>query len=60
MTIPGAHMTVALAMKAAIGDVTRFDEPQKLVSYLGPRGQQLLAAGAHHRGGHGQSTISRM
>jgi hypothetical protein len=28
-------MTVALAMKAAIGDVTRFDEPQKLVSYLG-------------------------
>lgn len=28
-------MTVALAMKAAIGEVTRFDGPQKLVSYLG-------------------------
>ncbi|WP_284243781.1 IS110 family transposase, partial [Neomesorhizobium albiziae] len=26
MTIPGVDMTVALAMKAAIGDVTRFDE----------------------------------
>jgi len=35
MTIPGVDMTVALAMKAAIGDVSRFDEPQKLVSYLG-------------------------
>ena len=35
MTIPGVDMTVALAMKAAIGGVTRFDEPQKLVSYLG-------------------------
>jgi len=35
MTIPGVDMTVALAMKAAIGDVSRFDDPQKLASYLG-------------------------
>ena len=35
MTIPGVDMVVALAMMAAIGEVTRFDEPQKLVSYLG-------------------------
>ncbi|ESX84745.1 hypothetical protein X755_31510 [Mesorhizobium sp. LNJC405B00] len=27
MTIPGVDMTVALAMKAAIGDVSRFDDP---------------------------------
>jgi transposase len=35
MTIPGVDMTVALAIKAAPGDVSRFEEPQKLVSYLG-------------------------
>jgi transposase len=35
MTIPGIHMIVALAIKAAVGDVKRFPRPQKLVSYLG-------------------------
>lgn len=35
ITIPGVDMTVALAMKAANGEVARFDRPQKLVSYLG-------------------------
>src|SRR5688572_26607297 len=30
MTIPGVDMVVALAMAAAIGDVARFGEPQKL------------------------------
>jgi transposase len=35
MTIPGVDMVVALAMAAAIGEATRFDKPQKLVSYLG-------------------------
>ena len=34
MTIPGVDMVVSLAMVAAIGEVTRFDAPQKLVSYL--------------------------
>ena len=35
MTVPGIDMIVALAMMAAIGDVTRFTEPRRLVSYLG-------------------------
>jgi hypothetical protein len=34
MTIPGIDMVVALALAAAIGDVQRFEAPQKLVSYL--------------------------
>ncbi|RVD67506.1 IS110 family transposase, partial [Mesorhizobium sp. M4A.F.Ca.ET.029.04.2.1] len=50
MTIPGIDMTVALAMKAAIGDVSRFDEPQKLVSYLGlnPSVRQSGPGPAYH------------
>ncbi|MET4702137.1 transposase [Constrictibacter sp. MBR-5] len=35
MTVPGIDMIVALAMMAAIGDVTRFTAPRRLVSYLG-------------------------
>ena len=34
MTIPGIDM-VALALAAAIGDIQRFEAPEKLVSYLG-------------------------
>ena len=50
MTIPGVDMVVALAMAAAIGDVTRFDEPQKLVSYLGlnPSVRQSGPGPAYH------------
>ena len=50
MTIPGVDMVVALAMKAAIGDVSRFDEPQKLVSYLGlnPSVRQSGPGPAYH------------
>ena len=50
MTIPGVDMTVALAMKAAIGEVIRFDEPQKLVSYLGlnPSVRQSGPGPAYH------------
>ena len=50
MTIPGVDMVVALAMAAAIGDVRRFDSPQKLVSYLGlnPSVRQLGPGPAHH------------
>ena len=50
MTIPGIDMIVALAMKAAIGDVSRFDEPQKLVSYLGlnPSVRQSGPGPAYH------------
>ncbi|MES0026595.1 MULTISPECIES: IS110 family transposase [unclassified Mesorhizobium] len=50
MTISGVDMTVALAMKTAIGDVSRFDEPQKLVSYLGlnPSVRQSGPGPAYH------------
>jgi hypothetical protein len=35
MTIGGVHVTVAMGLLAAIGDITRFASPKKLVSYLG-------------------------
>src|SRR5262249_39867381 len=35
MTIPGINMVVALALIAAIGDITRFAKPEQLVGYLG-------------------------
>jgi transposase len=50
MTIPGVDMVVALALKAAIGDIERFDRPQKLVSYLGlnPSVRQSGPGPAYH------------
>ena len=36
MTLPGVDMTVASGVVAAIGDIHRFADPQKLVSYFGP------------------------
>ena len=35
MSIPGVGMKVALGFISAIGDVNRFDSPQKLASYFG-------------------------
>ena len=42
LTISGINLTVAVGLMAAIGDVSRFASPQKLVSYLGlnPRVRQ--------------------
>src|SRR5918997_1179958 len=50
MTIPGIDMVVALALVAAIGDVQRFEAPEKLVSYLGlnPSLRQSGPGPAHH------------
>src|SRR5437899_12454501 len=50
MTIPGVDVAVALGLVAAIGPVTRFRAPQKLVSYLGlnPRVRQSGLQPAHH------------
>jgi transposase len=50
MTIPGIDMVVALALKAAIGDIERFEAPQKLVSYLGlnPSVRQSGPGPAYH------------
>ena len=42
LTITGVNVTVASGIVAAIGDIARFSEPQKLVSYVGlnPRVRQ--------------------
>lgn len=42
MTVPGVDYAVAIALVAAIGDIHRFQSPQKLVSYIGldPRVRQ--------------------
>jgi hypothetical protein len=50
MTIPGVDMVVALAILAAIGDVGRFEQSQKLVSYLGlnPSVRQSGPGPAYH------------
>ena len=49
MTI-GIHVTVALGLLAAIGDINRFASPEKLVSYLGlnPSVRQSGNGPAHH------------
>jgi transposase len=50
MTIPGVDMVVALAMTAAIGEISRFHKPEKLVSYFGlnPSVRQSGPGPAHH------------
>src|SRR2546427_663947 len=50
MTIPGVDFAVAVGLIAAIGDVTRFRSPQKLVSYFGlnPRVRQSGLLPAQH------------
>jgi transposase len=42
MTIPGVDAIAALSIVAAVGDFTRFDDPNKLVAYVGlnPRVRQ--------------------
>lgn len=54
-------MTVALAMKAAIGDVSRFDDPRKLVSYLGlnPSVRQSGPGPAYHGGSPSRAVVMR-
>jgi transposase len=50
MTIPGVDFAVAAGLIAAIGDVTRFRSPHKLVSYFGlnPRVRQSGLQPAQH------------
>ena len=50
MTVPGLDKIVATALVAAIGDVSRFGSPQKLVSYLGlnPSVRQSGSGPAYH------------
>ena len=50
MTITGVDLTVAAGLLAAIGDISRFASPEKLVSYLGlnPSVRQSGNGPAHH------------
>lgn len=50
ITITGVNLTVAAGIMAAIGDISRFDSPGKLVSYFGlnPRVRQSGLGAAHH------------
>ena len=50
LTITGVNLTVAAGLMAAIGDIARFESPQKLVSYFGlnPRVRQSGLGAAHH------------
>ena len=72
MTISGVHVTVAVGLLAAIGDISRFASPEKLVSYLGlnPSVRQSGNGPAHHgritkqgrahaRGHAGRSSLGR-
>ena len=49
MTITGVNLTVAAGIVAAIGNIGRFNSPQKLVSYFGlnPRVRQSGLGAAH-------------
>lgn len=50
LTITGVNATVAIGLLAAIGDISRFASPQKLVSYFGlnPRVRQSGLQPAQH------------
>lgn len=50
MTITGVNLTVASGIMAAIGDISRFESPSRLVSYFGlnPRVRQSGLGAAHH------------
>jgi transposase len=50
LTITGVDLTVATGLMAAIGSISRFESPQKLVSYFGlnPRVRQSGLGAAHH------------
>jgi transposase len=50
MTVPGVDVTVASGVSAAIGDIKRFADPQKLVAYLGlnPSVRQSGEGPAYH------------
>lgn len=50
MTIPGADFPTALSLKAAIGDITRFKAPKKLVSYIGISPSIYQSAGTLYTG----------
>src|SRR5919106_1642495 len=50
MTVPGVSLMTATTFLAAVGDIRRFPDPRKLVSYLGldPKVRQSGTGAAHH------------
>jgi transposase len=50
MTVPGINVTVAMSIVAAVGDFSRFESPDRLVSYLGlnPKVKQSGDRPANH------------
>jgi transposase len=50
MTVPGVSLITATTFMAAVGDIRRFHEPRKLVSYLGldPKVRQSGSGAARH------------
>ena len=50
MSVPGVNVIVAASFLAAIGDIGRFENPRKLVGYLGldPRVRQSGSGPAAH------------
>jgi transposase len=50
LTVPGVNLTTASAFMAAVGDISRFENPSQLVSYLGldPKVHQSGIAPARH------------
>jgi transposase len=50
MTVPGVNVQTAATFMAAVGDISRFSSPRKLVSYLGldPRVRQSGNTAARH------------
>ncbi|MER9751375.1 IS110 family transposase [Mesorhizobium sp. M0140] len=57
ITLPGLDVTVAASVAAAIGDLRRFSDPQKLLAYLGlnpsvrQSGEGASLSRAHHEAG---------
>jgi transposase len=50
MTVPGVSLMTATTFMAAVGDIRRFPDPRRLVSYLGldPKVRQSGTGAAHH------------
>lgn len=51
LTIPGIGVASAVTLMAAIGDITRFENPKKLVGYLGLDPKSRQSGDAPARGG---------
>lgn len=54
MTVPGINVTVAMSVVAAVGDFSRFESPDRLVSYLGLNPKVKQSGG--HPASHGRIT----